>query len=53
MEKICENRVSGVHEKMVANLVVRRRSFKTIRGEYVRKFREKIGDILWGGEEIS
>ena len=37
-----KNRGSGVCEKMVANLVVRWRSCKTIKGENVRKFGEKV-----------
>ena len=48
-----ENRGSGVCEKMVGNLVARRRSCETIRGEDVGKFREKVGDTLRGREEIS
>ena len=31
----------------------RQRSGKTIRGEDVGKFGEKVGDTFWGGEEIS
>ena len=38
-------------EKMVANLVVRRRSGKTIGGEDVRKFGEKVVNTLKGRKE--
>ena len=33
-------------EKMVANLVARRRSGKTIGGEDIGKFREKVGEEI-------
>ena len=38
-------------EKMVADLVARRRCCKTIGGKDVWKVREKVGDTLWGGEK--
>ena len=48
-----KNRGSGVCEKMVADLVVRWESCKTIRGEDVRKFEEKVGDTLWGRGRVA
>ena len=38
---------------MVVNLVLRRRSCKTIGGEDIWKLGEEVGDTLWGGEEIG